>query len=107
MPINCGLEKLLAVVSSSVTKASQTLMSLSFLIIPVSLAIGIKMFAWLGPFAAATAILLPLAGLLTAESTISERAILPLSGEKLAPYTTGKPVSCPRTHLPGLPLPAS
>jgi hypothetical protein len=92
MPINAGMEKLLAVTSSSVAKASQTLISLSFLIIPVSLAIGIKMFTWLGPFAAAAAILLPLATLLTAESMVSEQAILPLSGEKLSPYTTGKPV---------------
>lgn len=92
MPVNAGLEKALAVVSNGVAKAAQTLVSLSFLILPVSLAVGIKLFQWLGPFAAAAAVLIPLAALFNAESILGERAILPLSGEVLAPYTTGKAV---------------
>lgn len=92
MPVNAGLEKVLAVVTDGIAKASQPLMSLSFLILPVSLAVGIKLFQWLGPFAAAAAVLIPLAWLFAAESILSERNILPLSGEGLAPYTTGKAV---------------
>ena len=92
MPVNSGLEKVLAVVSDGIAKAAQPLMSLSFLILPVSLAVGIKLFQWLGPFAAAASVLIPLAGLFAAESILAERVILPLSGEVLAPYTTGKAV---------------
>lgn len=92
MPVNSGLEKFLAVVSDGIAKAAQPLMSLSFLILPVALAVGIKLFQWLGPFAAIAAVLLPVAGLFAAESILSERTILPLTGDSLAPYTTGKPV---------------
>lgn len=92
VPINSGLAKGLALLSDGVSKAAQTLVSLSFLVLPVSLAIGIKLFQWLGPFAAAAAVLIPLGGLFAAESILSERSILPLSGEGLVPYTTGKAV---------------
>ena len=95
IPINSGLAKGLALLSDGVSKAAQTLVSLSFLVLPVSLAIGIKLFQWLGPFAAAAAVLIPLGGLFAAESVLSERSILPLSGEGLVPYTTGKPVRNP------------
>jgi hypothetical protein len=92
LPVNAGLEKLLGVVAEGISKAAQSLMSLSFLILPVVLAVGIKMFQWLGPFPAAAAVLIPLSALFAAESILAERTILPLSGENLAPYATGKPV---------------
>ena len=103
MPVNSGLEKVLAVVTDGIAKAAQPLMSLSFLILPVSLAVGIKLFQWLGPFAAAAAVLIPLAGLFAAESILSERVILPLSGEALAPSTVGKAVRHYLSFLDAMP----
>jgi hypothetical protein len=92
MPINNGVERVLAVTSSSVSRASQALVSLSFLIVPVTLALAIKTFQLLGPFPALLVIILPLSALLASEANLMERSVLPLPGETITAVKVGKPV---------------
>ena len=94
MPINAGVEKALAVTTAGISSSAHTLLSLSFLIIPVSLAVAIKMFHWLGPFAAVGAVLMPVASLLYAEACLGEQGTLPLPGGALYHSKAGKPVRC-------------
>lgn len=92
VPINAGLEKLLAVMTTGIGSSAHTLLSLSFLIIPISLAVAIKIFHWLGPFAALTAVLIPVAALLYAEACLGEDGVLPTPGGSLPATKVGKPV---------------
>lgn len=92
MPINAGLEKMLAVTTTGIGSSAHTLLSLSYLIIPVSLAAAIKVFHWLGPFAALTTVLIPVTALLYAEACLGEQIILPTPGGSLPATKTGKPV---------------
>lgn len=92
MPINSGLEKMLAVTTTCIASSAHTLLSLSYLIIPVSLAVAIKLFYWLGPFAALAAVLVPVTALLYAEACLAEQGILPAPGGLLPAAKIGKSV---------------
>lgn len=92
MPVNSGLEKMLAVTTTGIGSSAHTLLSLSYLIIPVSLAVAIKLFHWLGPFAALAAVLVPVTALLYAEACLAEQVILPAPGGLLLAAKMGKSV---------------
>jgi hypothetical protein len=92
-PIGGGLDKLLCYVDSFVRNSAQPLISLSPFIIPVLIAMALKLTRLFGPLAAMVAVLPLIGALFNAENVLRERSLLPPPDHKLKGGSKGTAVS--------------